>query len=114
MDLEVDLDALLEVFGEPNGQLSHPDRGDYWFDYLRSDGVSIRLIFGLIDRRVAVGTGYGGTASTSVKLQNCDRVRVLEPERRTIEIVSCEPPLRCFLSLDGETLMTVEAPDGIS
>jgi hypothetical protein len=108
MDVEFDLDAMVEVFGEPNERHSHPDRGDYWFDYRRPDGVAVRLILGVFDRKVIIGIDYGATATTSLHLKKCDRVRVLEVERRTVEVVSAEYSIRCFLSLDGETLMAVD------
>lgn len=108
--MELDFDAMVEVFGEPNERRSHPDRHDYWFDYRRTDGVAVQLIVNAFECRAIVGVDYGGTAGTSLVVDKCDRVRVLEAERRTIEVVSTEYSLRCFLSLDGETLMTVDVP----
>jgi hypothetical protein len=110
MDLEFELDAMVAVFGEPLERHSHPERGDYWFEYHRPDGVVVRLILGLYDRKVAIGIDRGAAAGTSVHLEKCDRVRVLDAKRRTVEVVATEWSLRCFLALDGETLMTVEAP----
>ncbi len=110
MDVEFDLDAVVEVFGEPNARHSHPDRGDYWFDYRRPDGVAVRLILDVFDRKVMIGVDYGATASTSLHLEKCDWVRVLEVERRTVEVVSAEYSIRCFIALDGRSIMTIEAP----
>lgn len=110
MDLEVDLDAIVEVFGEPNERHSHPDRGDYWFEYRRPDGVVVRLVLGMFDRKVIVGVDYGTAASTSLILERCDRVRVLEPAKRTLEVVAPAFLIRCFISLDGTSVMSMEAP----
>lgn len=108
--MEIDLDALVEVFGEPNISRSHPDRGDYWFEYGRPDGVSVRLVLGVFDHKVSIGIDYGATAGTSLLVEKCDRVRVLEAERRTLEVISAEYSMRCFLSLDGASIMTVNVP----
>lgn len=114
MDLEFDLDAIVEVFGEPLESRSYPDRGDYWFEYRRPDGVAVRLVLGAFDRAVIVGVDYGTAASTSVRLEQCDRVRVLEVEKRTLEVTSAALAVRCFLSLEGRSVLTLEAPPAIN
>ncbi len=114
MDLEVDLDAMVEVFGEPNARHSHPDRGDYWFEYRRPDGVVVRFVLGVFDRKVVVGIDYGTAATTSLSLEKCDHVRVLEPEKRTLEVVATELSIRCFISLDGVNVLSAEAPTHLS
>lgn len=110
VDLEVDLDGMFEVFGEPDGSLSHPELGDYWFAYRRPDGVVVRLVLGLFDRKVIVGVDYGVAASVSLVLENCDHVRILEASKRTLEVVAAASSIRCFLALEGQSVMAMEAP----
>ena len=114
MHMEFDLDTLVEVFGEPNERRSHPERLSFWFECQRPDGVAVRLIIDAFEGRAIVGVDFGTTAGTSLLLEKCDRVRVLEPAKRTLEVVATELSIRCFIALDGESIMTIEAPAGLA
>lgn len=107
-DLTFDLESLVAVFGEPTS-LSNPEALDYWFTYERSDGATVTLSLSGYERTAAVVVRVtDALAIGPVRIENCDEVKVLEIARRTIELVSREPQARCFLSLDGETVLDVK------
>jgi hypothetical protein len=108
--LAFDLDELAGLFGDPL-PISNPDVLDFWFRYRRSDGSSITLSISGYERSVAVIVRCSEEgATTAVQIDRCDSVRVLEPERKTLEIVGQSPPLRCFMALDGEATLDLSVP----
>jgi len=108
-DTDFDLDDLIGVFGEPTS-LSQPEREYFWFQYDGHPGRTLTLKVSKYDRRASVLTEDGDSESL-VAIESVDRVRVLEPERRTIEIVSSEFKTRCFLALDGDGPVEVSIGD---
>lgn len=108
--LDCDLDELIGVFGVPL-PLSSEERGEYWFGYDRPDGVSVTLHLSLLNRAVGVIVHCSPELeAASARLEGCTVVRVLEPNRKTVEIATAasdERPLRCFLALDGDSVMHV-------
>lgn len=107
VDLAFDLDELVGAFGEPTA-LSQPELLTYWFSYERPDGVKIILTLSGYERSVGIIVRLSDqVAATAVHLERCDAVRVLEPDRKTLEITGEEPPARCFLALDGDQILDV-------
>lgn len=108
MDLDFDLDELVALFGEPT-PLSHPELLDYWFRYDRSDGGSVTVTLSGYERSVAVIVRCSDeVACSSVRIERCDAVRVLEPGRKTLEIVGESPPVRAVLALDGDLVLDLQ------
>ncbi len=108
-DISFSLDELEGVFGSPLG-LSVPELLDYWFTYQRSDGMAVTLTLSGYERTAGVIVrGPGDVACVSVSMRSCDAVRVLEPERRTLEVISEDPPLRWFVALEGEVILDVQS-----
>ncbi len=104
-DLDFDLAELVAVFGEPTS-LSKPELQDYWFSHERADGAIVTLsLSGFRRCRFRLGSLPGFLGSRPSTYGKLHRVRVLEAERKTFEIVSEEPSARCFVSLDGEALV---------
>jgi len=55
-----------------------------------------------------------GTSALSAGLEMADFVRVLEVDRRAIEVVSEEFKTRFFMSLDGESVLDVSVGETAS
>lgn len=109
-DLDFDLDELVGLFGDPL-PLSNPDLLDFWFRYQRDDGGSVTLSLSGYERSAAVIVCCSDEAAcSSVRIDRCEHVLVLEAERRTLEIVSQSPPLRCFVALDGNSILELNVP----
>jgi hypothetical protein len=107
VNLVFDVDELVALFGEPL-EWSNPELLDYWFRYERGDGASLTLSLSGYERSVSVIVrGVGGAGATSVRIDRCDRVQVLEPELGTLEVVGASPPIRCFLALEADSLLEV-------
>lgn len=108
--LVFDLADLVGLFGEPL-PLSNPDVEDYWFRYERADGVAITLSLAGYERTVALIVRDGPVACSTVRLRGCDAVRVLEADRRTFEVTVSGPgAARCFVALDGDSVLDLEVP----
>lgn len=104
-DLDFDLGELVAVFGEPTS-LSKPELQDYWFSYERVDGATVTLSLSGFERVASVLVRcQDSLAIGPLRMENCIQVRVLEAERKTLEMVSEERSARCFVSLDGEALV---------
>lgn len=109
-DLVFDVAELVEVFGEPMS-LSNAELLDYWFLYKRPDGGSVLLSLSGYERSVAIIVRCSeGAAASSVRIERCRGVRVLEAGLRTLEVVGDSPPIRCFLALDAESVLEVSVP----
>jgi|GEM_PF-1770522 len=106
-DLKFDLLGLLDLFGDPM-DLSNPERLDYWFEYERADGVKVLLSFSGYMRSVAVIVRHSETVAHTARLERCDAIKILDPERRILEAVSSHHDSRCLISLDGETVLDVK------
>lgn len=108
-DLLFVLSELVDVFGPPLA-VSVPDLADYWFSYQRADGLSVTLTLSGYERTAGVIVRCSNdVACGSVSMGSCDVVRVLEPSKRTLELVSQDPPLRCFVALDGDLILDVQS-----
>lgn len=106
--LDFDLDALTTIFGEPT-PLSNPSLLDYWFTYKRSDGQTVTLSFSGYERSAGVIVRSSEkTAPAAVRLERCDSINVLEPGRRTFEVLASESKARCFVALDGDSILSVD------
>jgi hypothetical protein len=87
-DLVFDLEELVSLLGDPLS-LSNPDVLDFWFRYQRGDGGSVTLSLSGYERSVAIVVRCSeGVACSSVRIDRCEHVRVLEAERKTLEIVN--------------------------
>ena len=109
-DLEFDLDELIDVLGEPSPSISDVDRQYFWFEYEGKGMRSLTVSLSRYHRRVGVTVSDGDTGN-SFGIEECDWVRVLEPELKTIEIVSQKYQTRCFLALDGESVVQLSVGD---
>lgn len=106
-DLHFDVDELAMLFGEPL-PLSRPELLDYWFRYHRTDGISVTLSLSGYERSVAVIVRCSDqVAASSIRIDHCQYVRVLEADRKTLEIVSPEQRMRCFIALAGDSIVDV-------
>ena len=112
IDLEFDVDELSMVFGEPTAA-SDFDRQYFWFTYEGHPGRSVTLVISKYQRRVGVVV-RDGTSALSAGLEMADFVRVLEVDRRTLEVVSEEFKTRFFMSLDGESVLDVSVGETAS
>jgi len=110
MNLEFSLDDLIDIFGEPL-ELSSPDLLDYWFRYERTDGIAITLSLSGYERSVGViVTSFGTVECSYFHLDRTDSVHVLEKERRTFEILSSDPPVRCLVAMDSDSILSTDVP----
>lgn len=106
---DFDLEQLVAVLGDPTS-LSEPEREYFWFKYDGFPGRSVLLKVSKYDRRASVIIDSEAGESLFA-MESVDLVRVLEPERRTLEIISSEFKTRCFLALHGDGPIEVSVGD---
>jgi hypothetical protein len=99
---------LLVVFDEllppTNEQLKQ-----YWFHATRADGISVTLVLDdLQGLATVIVRSSPDVAAADVALSSCSSVRVLDTERRVIEIMSEARGghgTRCLLALSAGTIL---------
>lgn len=109
-DLAFDLDELIGVLGEPSSTISDADLQYFWFEYEGNGMRSVTVTVSRYDRHAGVIVRDGDTGN-SFRIEDCDWVRVLEPDLKTIEIVSQKHQTRCFLALDGDSVVQLSVGD---
>jgi hypothetical protein len=110
--IEFDAEALMGVLGLPT-HLSDEERGIYWFQYERPDGIVIIIDFARWDRKAGVLVLLDERrVCSSINLSECSSVRVLDETRRIVELRSVTYSTRCLVSLAGDDIVDVniEAP----
>ena len=106
-----DLNSLIIIFDE-SLPLTDEEQKIYWFKFTRSDNITITLAFSVYEREVNVIVRCNPeVACASIKITQCTTIRVLESEKRTLEINSenlDSSSNRCFISLLGENIVEYE------
>jgi hypothetical protein len=108
-DIRYDLTDLIGVLGLPTPS-SDEDLKNYWFQYERSDGLSVVIDFSVYRRRAAVIVQFDDQhVVSSVRLWSCSSVRVLDSERKILELLNDDGPVRCVVALEGSGVLSVVA-----
>jgi hypothetical protein len=108
-DLEFELAELVTVLGLPT-PVSDQDRKIFWFEHRRSDGIEITLSLSVYERKVGVIVELErDRASSGVHLTECSSVRVLDSDRKIIEVVSETRAVRCVLAVEANTILDLSA-----
>lgn len=104
--MKVDIIKLLTIFDELMRPHTDEDNGIYWFRSTRpADGIFITLIFSLYDGSVSVIISVNDIAVTSIEMKKCSEIHVLDQERKCLEIIHDNQIGRCFLALNGESIL---------
>ncbi len=105
--MKADITELLIFFDE---LMSHTDeeKGIYWFKTNRADGFEITLVLSIYENHVGVIVRMLNQSIASLSLENCSEVRILDQERKCLEVLHEEKNGRCFLSLLEGTILTYE------
>jgi len=97
--MKIDINELLIFFDELM-PASDKEQGIYWLKTLRSDGLIITFAFSIYEEYVDIvihNTSKIDIASLS--LDNCSEIRVLDENRKCLEVLHDNGSRRCFLSL---------------
>lgn len=76
------------------------ERHIYWLKTTRTDGLIITFIFSIFEASVDVIIRNTAKVDIAgVSLENCSEIRVLDEERKCLEVLCGDGKGRCFLSL---------------
>jgi len=110
-DMDFDLSSLRVVFDELL-PLTDEEQKIYWFKFTRSDSITISLVFSVYEGEVHVIVRCNSeVACASIKITQCTAVRVLEIEKKSLEVISGNADSlskHCFISLLGDAIVEFE------
>ncbi len=103
--MKVDITALLVIFNELMAP-TNEEQGIYWFKSQRPDGFSIKLSFSTYESYVDIIIHTDSKVDVvGLSLKNCSEIRVLDENRKCLEILHANGSGRCFLSLLGTPIL---------
>lgn len=106
MKLEI---TKLFLFFEEIMPATDEEQGSYWLKTLRPDGLIITFAFSIHEAYVDIiihNTSKIDIASLS--LENCAEIRILDEERKCLEILHSNGRGRCFLQLTGDSILSYD------
>jgi hypothetical protein len=81
----------------------------YWFSATRADGYSVVFIVNGLDDSVAIIVRRGSNLAVAhISVHRCASVRILDPQRRILEVISDYGSgwlRRCVIAIDAETII---------
>jgi|APFre7841882654_1041346.scaffolds.fasta_scaffold35656_4 hypothetical protein len=104
--MKADVNELLIVFDELLIPPTNEEQGVFWFRSVRADGLIVTFSFSIFENYVGILIRNGfDTAIANIHMKNCYEVRVLDENKRQLEIVHENSQSRCFLDLFGDDIL---------
>lgn len=102
--MEIDLTTLLVIFDEWLSSESEEAKGIYHLSTLREDGLRIQIRCSEPGNRVRVNVSlHPDIEIVDITMNNCRLVRVLDEEKKCLEILHDRG--RCFLALSNDSVI---------
>jgi hypothetical protein len=106
--MNFDLTDLLILFDELDHS-SEEELGYFWLKYSKENEFKISLIISKPEAKAILSVETMiSNCSASLCLNNCNKIRVLDFEKKCLEIWHDLESSRCFLSFSNEVLMEYE------
>ncbi len=105
--MKADITELLTIFDELSPS-TEEERGYYWFITNRADGLKIDFTISLNKSTAWVCISQNETGIVDVAMTGCSLVRVLDVERKCLEVVHENSSARCFISLIGDSIVSYD------
>ena len=107
--MKADITELLTLFDEIDKFATNEELGVYWFRFARSDGAIITLSFSIYECDASVIVyNKNDVAFAHIRMKNCSEIRILDEEKKCLEIIHDDNKGRCFLHLTGDSIVTYE------
>lgn len=107
--MKANITDLLIIFDELDEFATNEELGVYWFRFTRSDGLTLSLSFSIYECYVDTLVYIRDQVTISeVSMKNCSEIRLLDEEKKCLEIIHDDNKGRCFLHLNGDTIVTYE------
>jgi hypothetical protein len=105
--MKVDITELLIVFDELVTPPTNEELGFYWFRTRRADNLIVTFLFSIYENYVdMIVHNISDTAITSVSMKNCSEIRVLDENKKCLEVVHDNSQGRCFLALTSGDILS--------
>ena len=105
--MKFDITQLLIVFDELLTPPTDEEQGVYWFRATRTDGLIVTLSFSIYEYYAdALVCNNSDIAIASINMEKCSEIRVLDEEKKCLEIVHDGSQGRCFLALTGDSILS--------
>lgn len=96
--MKIDMAELLIFFDELM-PATDEEQGIYWFKTARKDGLFITFAFSIYESYVDIIIYNSAKIDiASLSLKNCSEIRILDNQRKCLEILHEKANGRCFLS----------------
>lgn len=107
--MKFDITELLIIFDELLTPPTDEELGIYWFGAKRIDGLITTLSFSIYEHYASVLISNDSNITiASVHMKNCSEIRVLDKEKKCLEIVHNNSQGRCFLALIGSHILSYD------
>jgi len=109
--MDFDLTKFLIVFDEML-PLTDADLGNYWVEYVRPDGIRIKLMVSVFDSMSSlIVKSDKGVVCAAIHLDHCKYVRVLDEIKKVFAIVVNKDgeKFRCLVSLLSNEIVEFES-----
>jgi len=107
--MKANITDLLIIFDELDEFATNKELGIYWFRVVRTDGITISLSFSIYECYVDTLVYIKDQVTISdISMKNCSEIRILDEEKKCLEIIHEDQKGRCFLHLTGDNIVTYE------
>lgn len=107
--MKANVTDLLIIFDELVTPPTNETSGIYWFRATRSDGLIISLSFSIYECYVDILVyNIDHITVTDIDMKKCSEIRILDKNKKCLEIVHDNKKGRCFLHLTGDSILTYE------
>jgi len=105
--MKFNITKLLIVFDEILTPPTDEEQGVYWFRATRADGLIVTLFFSIYEYYAGVIVCKNpDIAIASINMKNCSEIRILNEEKKCLEIVHESDQRRCFLTLTNDSILS--------
>jgi hypothetical protein len=104
--MKVDLIQIYTIFDEIIEGVTNEELGVYWLRTTRPDSLVITLAFSTYEDTADVHVYIKeGTAIADISMEKCSEIRILDTEKKQLEIIHNHEGNRCFIDLHGDCIL---------
>jgi hypothetical protein len=102
--MKADITELLIFFDELMPS-TNEEQKVYWFRTTRKDQITIIFIVSIYEESVDIIIKNSSIDIVGISLKNCSEIRILDQEKKCLEILHPNSEGRCFLSLLSTSIL---------
>lgn len=110
--MKADITELLIFFDELM-PTTDEEQKIYWFKTTRKDQVMILFIVSIFEDSIGIIIqNNNGVCFSHLDLEKCSEVKIVDQEKKCLEVLHSSGNGRCFLSLLGDSIMSYSEKNG--